>query len=426
MHVHKLKLERFRGAQCLPLELHEKLNVFVGMNGAGKSSILDASAILLSWLVNRIKHSGASGRPITETDIKNGESSASLDITLDDTGGYFGWTIAKVRKGHSKKDIASVLIPATESARRMQSEISERHGQVNLPLFAFYPVNRAVLDIPLRIREKHSFDLLSAYDESLTSGANFRTFFEWFREREDLENEARRDQQTGIANKSGSTLPDPQLEAVRDALAQFMPEFKNLTVRRNPLRMEVEKYGERLIVNQLSDGEKCLMALVGDIARRMAMANPVRGNPLEGEGIILIDEIDLHLHPMWQRMIIPKLTAVFPNCQFLISTHSPHVITHVQPENLFLLSMTAEGLQVARPSESYGKTVERILEDLMGLDTTRPEIVKEALRRIYELIDSQKLEDARESIAQLEKQIGEDPELVKAYVLIKRKELIGK
>jgi predicted ATP-binding protein involved in virulence len=205
-----------------------------------------------------------------------------------------------------------------------------------------------------------------------------------------------------------------------------MPDFKNLTERRNPLRMEVEKYGERLIVNQLSDGEKCLMEMVGDIARRMAMANPVRGNPLEGEGIILIDEIDLHLHPRWQRMIVPKLTAVFPNCQFLISTHSPHVITHVQPENLFLLNMTSEGLQAVRPSESYGKTVERVLEDLMGLDTTRPEIVEEALRRIFELIDSRKLEEARESIAKLEKQIGEDPELVKANVLIKRKELIGK
>ena len=177
MHIHKLKLERFRGAQCLSLELHEKLNVFVGMNGAGKSSILDATAILLSWLVNRIKHSGASGRPITETDIKNGEPSASLEITLNDNGSYFSWNIAKVRKGHSKKDIASVLIPATESAKRMQSEITDRHGQVNLPLFALYPVNRAVLDIPLRIREKHSFDLISAYDESLTSGANFRPFF---------------------------------------------------------------------------------------------------------------------------------------------------------------------------------------------------------------------------------------------------------
>lgn len=205
-----------------------------------------------------------------------------------------------------------------------------------------------------------------------------------------------------------------------------MPNFLNLTVRRNPLRMEVEKDGEKLTVNQLSDGEKCLMAMVGDLARRFAIANPIRGNPLEGEGVILIDEIDLHLHPLWQRMVIPKLTEVFPNCQFLISTHSPHVITHVRPENLFLLSMTHEGLKSLRPSESYGKTVERVLEDLMGLETTRPNDVKEALRTLFEQIDRGQLEKAKQSILCLENQIGEDPELVKANVLIKRKELIGK
>lgn len=426
MHIHKLKLERFRGAQCLALDLHEKLNVFVGMNGAGKSSILDATAIMLSWLVNRIKHAGTSGRPITEADIKNGEPSANLEIMLNENGSYFSWNIAKVRRGRSKKDVVSVLIPASEAAKKMQSEISESQGQANLPLFAYYPVNRTVLDIPLRIRRKHSFDLLSAYEEALTSGANFRTFFEWFREREDLENEARRDQQTLFADSSTTKFPDPQLEAVRKALAQFMPDFKNLTVRRNPLRMEVEKRGERITVNQLSDGEKCLMAMIGDLAHRMAVANPLRKNPLEGEGVVLVDEIDLHLHPKWQRMVIPKLTEVFPNCQFLISTHSPHVITHVQPENLFLLNMGDEGLSLFRPVESYGKTVERVLEDLMGLETTRPDDVKDDLRTVYEHIDSRKFKEARELINKLKERIGDDPELVKANVLIKRKELIGK
>lgn len=425
MHIHTLKLERFRGAQCLPLELHEKLNVLVGMNGAGKSSILDATAIMLSWLVNRIKHAGASGRPVTETDIKNGESSANLEITLNEGGSYLSWNIAKVRKGYSRKDAVSVLISASEAAKKMQSDITQGAGKVNLPLFAYYPVNRAVLDIPLRIRERHSFDLLSAYDESLTSGANFRTFFEWFREREDFENENRKYADQHI-KPEGYQFPDPQLEAVRKALGQFMPDFGNLTVRRNPLRMEVEKNGEKLTVNQLSDGEKCLMAMVGDMARRIAITNPLRSNPLEGEGIILIDEIDLHLHPIWQRMVIPKLTEVFTNCQFLISTHSPHVITHVQPENLFLLKMSGEGLTSLRPVESYGKTVERVLEDLMGLETTRPTDVKNALRQVYEQIDSGDLDGARDSIGKLEKRIGDDPELVKANVLIKRKELIGK
>lgn len=426
MYIEKLNLRSFRGAQCLPLDLHSKLNVFVGMNGAGKSSILDATAILLSWFVNRIKHSGAPGRPITETDIKNGETVANLEILLNEGGLHFGWNIVKVRKGHSKKDIVSVLIPASEAAKRVQSEISEHEGQANLPLFAYYPVNRTVLDIPLRIREKHRFDLLSAYDESLTSGANFRTFFEWFREREDLENEARRDQQTFSPVDSKASFPDPHLQAVRQALTQFMPEFRNLTVRRNPLRMEVEKNGECLTVNQLSDGEKCLMAMVGDMARRMAVANPLRKNPLEGEGVILIDEIDLHLHPKWQRMVVPGLTEVFTNCQFMISTHSPHVITHVQPENLFLLSMTSKGLQALRPSESYGKTVERILEDLMGLETTRPDEVNDSIRYVYDQIDSGDLALAKEAIEKLKYRIGEDPELVKANVLIKRKELIGR
>ena len=114
-----------------------------------------------------------------------------------------------------------------------------------------------------------------------------------------------------MPSKSAASFPDLQLEAVRNALSSFMPDFKNLTVRRNPLRMEVVKEGKHLMINQLSDGEKCLMALIGDLARRMAILNPSRANPLKGDGIILIDEIDLHLHPKWQRMAITKLVRAY-------------------------------------------------------------------------------------------------------------------
>nr|VFK55460.1 MAG: Predicted ATP-binding protein involved in virulence [Candidatus Kentron sp. TUN]VFK61473.1 MAG: Predicted ATP-binding protein involved in virulence [Candidatus Kentron sp. TUN] len=429
MRIHEILLNRFRGIHSLSLELDDRLNVFVGENGAGKSTVLDAAAILLSWLVNRVKSARGSGRPITEPDIHNAEHSASLSVTLNEDDRAMSWRVAKARKGHRDGTAVSALTGASEAAQRLSAAISEGNGRANLPLFAYYPVNRAVLDIPLRIRARHRFDLLSAYDESLIGGANFRTFFEWFREREDLENEARRDYQSPLLVESidaSSGFPDPQLEAVRNALTRLMPEFKNLTVRRNPLRMEVEKEGKRLLVNQLSDGEMCLMAMAGDIARRMAIANPSRDNPLGGDGVILIDEIDLHLHPLWQRMVIPRFTEVFPNIQFLISTHSPHVITHVRPNNLFLLRMGSDGLTSARASESYGKTAERVLEDLMGLETTRPEEVKVALKRIYGQIDEGDLDGARKSIAELGHEIGDDPELIKANVLIRRKELIGK
>jgi len=424
MHIHELTLERFRGARQLILPLHEKLNVFVGMNGAGKSTILDAAAILLSWLVNRINREGASGRPVVERDIMNGESSANLVITML-YNGYFSWNLAKTKRGYSVKEASTHLVLTSIHSKLIREKIEKNSGNENLPLFVFYPVNRAVIDIPLRIREKHRFDLFSANDDALTSGASFRTFFEWFREREDLENENRRYIDDPV-KPEGYQFPDVQLEAVRRALHEFMPGFSGLTVRRNPLRMEVEKNGKKLLINQLSDGEKCLMAMVGDLARRLAIANPVRENPLEGNGVVLIDEIDLHLHPKWQRLVVPNLLKVFPNCQFLITTHSPHVVTHVHPENLFLLQMTDDGLEAIRPTESYGKTVDRVLEDLMGLKTTRPDEVTVAMRNIYELIDRGEYDSAATAIDDEQDRIGEDPELLKARLLIRRKELIGK
>lgn len=419
MKITKLNLKNFRDAQALSLELDPKLNVFVGVNGSGKSTVLDAIAIMLSWPASRIIRPGASGRPITENDITNSKSSSSIQLSCEIDNKTIEWKLTKNRKGHAASEDKSNLMDLKDYATAIQNQISETSEKANIPLFVYYPVNRAVLEIPLRIRGQHNFDLLTAYDNALTSGANFRTFFEWFRAREDLENEKYRNNQQNFS--------DPQLEAVRNALSKILPDFSNLAVQRSPLlRMVVEKNGKRLTVNQLSGGELNLIAMIGDLARRMAIANPDATKPLEGSGIVLIDEIDLHLHPRWQRTIVPKLLDVFPNCQFIISTHSPHVITHVQPDSLFLLRQTDAGIVADKPDESYGKNVDRILEDLMGLKTTRPDEVAFVIHNIFDTIDAGKLKDAKEMIAELEQKIGADSELVKAGVLIKRRELIGK
>lgn len=428
MHIQTLTLTHFRGAESLSLNLHPRLNVLVGVNGAGKSTVLDASATLLSWVISRIRQAGTSGRPITEADITNQKGSATLEIRCVDDEQTISWRLSKTRKGHRSSDQPSDLKALSDYTKQIQNRITDSEQNTNIPLFVHYPVTRAVLEIPLRIRGKHSFELLAAYDDSLTTGANFRTFFEWFREREDLENEilVRESRPSLLTREEIGQYPDPQLDTVRRALDQLLPDFKNLTVRRSPLRMEIEKNGEILTVNQLSDGEKCIIAMVSDLARRMAIANPTLANPLEGNGIILIDEIDLHLHPTWQRMIVPKLVEVFPNCQFILSTHSPHVLTHVKPENIFILHRKQNILSVDQPSKSYGKTANRILEDLMGLDTTRPTEVNSAIRNIYQMIDSNHLDEAKQEVDNLKQAIGNDPDLVKADVLIKRKELIGK
>ena len=430
MHIQTLTLNNYRGAQSLSLDLDSHLNVFVGINGAGKSTILDAATLLLSWAVNRIRSPTASGRPIAEGDITNGQPSASIELSIELMGAHedksITWRLAKARKGSRISENPTNLKPLSSYVNAVQDRLQSESA--SLPLFAYYPVNRAVLEIPLRIRTRHEFNLLAAYDKALERDTAFRTFFGWFRAREDLENELKILRIEGSTPKARKApdAPDPQLQAVRDALYQFLPEFSNLRVRRSPLRMEIEKNGRFLTVNQLSDGEKCLIALISDLARRLAIANPNAESPLTGEGIILIDEIDLHLHPKWQRIVVPKLLKVFPNCQFLVSTHSPHVLTHVQPENIFLLDWIDSNITAQHPSESYGKTAERILEDLMGLETTRPTVVKTDLQSIYELIARDQLDEARQKVAHLKARISSDPELVKAEGLIRRKELIGR
>lgn len=429
MQIQKLTLTNYRAAQSLTLDLEPNLNVFVGVNGAGKSTVLNAVATMLSWVISRIRKANTSGQPISEDDITNGQSFGMIELDCSDNRQNISWRLTRSRKGHGSPPQSSHLTSLSDYTKAIQSEIMASASLPDLapiPIFVHYPVNRAVLDIPVRIRGKHTFDLLAAYDDALTSGANFRHFFEWFREREDLENEQRKYEDfIPSLRPEDYCFPDPQLEAVRNALSQVLPSFNNLTVRRSPPRMEIQKNGQILRVNQLSDGEKCLIAMISDLARRLAIANST-GNPLEGKGIILIDEIDLHLHPKWQRMIVPQLIKVFPNCQFLLSTHSPHVLTHVHSENIFLLKPTNDNIYAEKPSESYGKNVDRILEDLMELDTTRPDKVESDLHHIYEMIENNQLGEAKGAIAQMKQDIGNDPDLVKAEVLIKRKELIGK
>jgi predicted ATP-binding protein involved in virulence len=426
MKIKSIKLINYRGAVSLNIDFHRQLNVFIGVNGAGKSTILDSLAIMLSWLVNRLKNTNASGRQISETEINNGQGTAIIEITgVTEDSQEITWKIVKTRTGYIHAGERSNFSQLNEYTQQIQRQITEHQGQINLPLFVYYSVNRAVLDTPLKIKTKHQFDSLSAYENALTSGSDFRTFFEWFREREDLENENRKYREAEI-KPEGFCFPDPQLEAVRETIERFLPDFTNLSVRRNPLRMEVTKKDKIVTVNQLSDGEKCLIAMLGDLARRMAIANPQNPYPLTGTGVIIIDEIDLHLHPQWQRFVVPKLLEVFPNCQFFISTHSPNIITHVQPESLHFMEQTEMGIKFHPVQESYGKNVDRILEDLMGLETTRPQEIAEALKDIYEQISHNQLEAAKNKINDLRAKIQDDPELIKAEVIIRRKEIIGK
>ena len=421
MRVDSINIQNFRGIERMALLFDPHLNVFVGVNGIGKSTILDAITIMLSWFLAKIFKKNGQGHAIRELDIGNGILAGAVGAIVLYRETPFSWVLAKNIKKQKNQYLITSLTELNHFIEIFQADLAEADNITNVPVIICYPVNRSVLDIPLKIRKKHEFSLLETYDQSLTSAANFRTFFEWFRNREDLENEIR------LSSTEGTGYRDRQLEAVRNAIAGMVDGFSGLSVRRNPLRMVVRKNGQELWVNQLSDGEKCMIAMVGDLARRLAIANPVGDNPLEGEGIVLIDEIDLHLHPQWQRRIIPGLRQTFPNCQFIVSTHSPPILSQIDPRHIWLLERDEEsGKIVARkPEQTLGLDSCEILEEIMGTPR-RDDEVSRKLTEISRFIDNDEFEKAREQIAALKELVhGSLPDIVGAETMMKMLEADG-
>jgi predicted ATP-binding protein involved in virulence len=417
MKLKRLVMTSFRGIGDLNLEFEStEPTVFIGINGVGKSSILDCLAILLSRLTSSIQYPTSSGRLFREEDVTNGCNETRNEVTISVDDNEVSWSLTKGQKRRTKETTSNLI--------ELRKLVENVHNQLkinplfNLDVVVYYAVNRAVIDIPLKIKKNYSTDSVSAYEQALNGvQINFGNFFQWFRTLEDLENEQRRDNPNHI---------NPHLEAVRQAIYSVIPGFTDLRIRRSPLRMTVTKQGRELIINQLSDGEKCLLAMVGDLARRLAFANPGLPNPLQGNGVVLIDEIELHLHPRWQREIIPALTRTFPNCQFIITTHSPQVISHVKPEGIHILERTDEGIVVNQAESSFGRDSNRILEDLMDVPE-RPQEIKDTLRELFKCIDQGNLDGARQLRQDLASCIGEDePEFVRADVLIRRKEILKK
>jgi predicted ATP-binding protein involved in virulence len=414
MRIKKLTIQNFRGIDQLSLDFDGTQNttVLVGINGSGKSTILDCLAMMLRLFPSVENDPGRLPLGVKASDMKKGCTQSEIEMSLLIDSEYETWRI-KIELPRPW----GLLSGGFSGAGPIVQRVLQRRS--NIPIAVYYPVNRAVTDIPLDPTEREEDYQVEAYRSALDGGRlGFESFFEWFRNREDLENEQIRQE---------ASHRDRQLEAVRNAIYGMVPGFSGLQVRRSPfLCMIVQKNGDELLIDQLSDGEKCLLAMAGDIARRLAIANPDLENPLLGTGVVLIDEIDLHLHPEWQRKVIPSLEETFAGCQFIVATHSPQVLSRVRPENIFLLEKTTAGVEVSRPTSSYGRDTNRILEEIMGVPE-RPENIKEELHRYFRLIDEGKLDEAQEVRDSLERQIGADePEFAKADVLIRAKEIMAR
>jgi predicted ATP-binding protein involved in virulence len=180
-----------------------------------------------------------------------------------------------------------------------------------------------------------------------------------------------------------------------------------MKIDKNRQSVLITKGNTSIDFSTLSDGEKGVITLFGDIARRLAIANETLENPLEGNGIILIDEIDLHLHPSWQRKICHALVKTFPNCQFVITTHSPQILGELKTNEIWLLN----DFNVYRPDSSFGLTSNQILDEVMDVidgdfSLSRDSTIAKKLQALNLAMETEKFAEAKKIIAEIEETTG--------------------
>ncbi len=354
MKIRHLTIENFRAIERLDIDCSGNVNAFIGDNGAGKSTVLEVLVLLFSWLNARLTSPNGRGRNIRKDDIRFGAEYCYLAVEVEYKVSRVRWSLLKGTAPDSwRRTNLKELEPIARRIREMDED--EQNG------FVSYGVNRNITTIAL---EKKVYGKKEGKLETVrnsVSSIGWRQFFNWYYERENEENR--------MKARFNPQYHDESLDSIRECLAEVFPGYQDLHIEDRPARFVIEKMGQTINFDRLSDGEKCYITLVLDIARRLSMKNDGRGAVLAGEQIILIDELDLHLHPSWQLQVVSNLERKFPNCQFFVTSHSSLVLSSLgERDRLVLLR---DGHQVELSDMPYGDNGDYILKRFFGLKAVR-------------------------------------------------------
>ena len=418
MRLHSVQLQNFRGFDEITVRLDSSLTVIVGNNGVGKTSLLDATCLGLFTL--RSFWPENSQRKYHYPTIEDSDIAISKEIfSISLETSYSGERTAKQTLQFA---IASDRTSSKQSLRRL-SDIGYQQWEaepIPQPLFAYYRQNRGFHSGPY---PSHRTDIATVLSETVLREQSLSEDLHaipdlslWW---DNLDA-----QEARYCRDIDNSYRDPQLEAVRN-LIQEMDEFESVSFRAKTMRPGLylkKKDGPDLHVEQLSSGERVYLILLADLARRLQIIQP-NAKLKDIPGIILIDEIELNLHPNWQRKIVSTLTRIFESCQFIVSTHSPQVIGQIKDGKLATLYKDDAGvIKSAESAETYGRDSNDILIDILR-STERDGEIKAELEQIERLISLDQIEKARQLISSLRKEIGSSPvELDIAEQRLRRRE----
>lgn len=430
MKLDALSLAHCGGFEQLDIAFEPDVTLIAGVNGVGKSTVLHALAVLLSRAMPEFTPSRSSPLYFTDDDIHGDKASLEVSARLQIDGQTINAGVQRLRAADEKGDRfmllrqAEAATGATDFAQALSSRtltgeleaglketraaLAALKSAVHPPLAVYFSPKRQLPGQPRSLPEAKPFEPSIAYGRALHDReVELREFMHWFRTQEKL----------GAANEPRLKV----LDALRTVVSDLVPEFSNLRIQEQPrLGFVVDKRGQPFYLHQLSDGERGLLALVFDLTRRLAIANPDSDNPIaDGVALVLIDEIELHLHPKWQRDVLQRLRDVFKACQFVVTTHSPLVLGEVPARCVRFLEFVDGKVGVTVPTEAYGMDANRILQEFMDAPVRNRQVDGE-LKALFDLIDQERFNDARAAITALEHKLGEDePELTRASSLIR-------
>lgn len=395
MKLESLQLKNFRGFRELEITFDPFFTVLLGGNMAGKTAVLDGTKLVLSQLIGLLAM-----RSIDDPDVRQVVTTlggvavlqpqlpVKVAATIADEGfdnGSDVWSIVREADGHVETRCPYTVHAELEAA----------------PVLAHYGIRRH-WDHRQSLRDMSGIgSRYDAYYRAFDIQTSYGALAGWMR------------RQTYVQLQKGNGYVQPQLAAIEAAVMSCVADVSRLwfDVEHDELRLE-RTGGDIQLVAMLSEGYRNVVATVADLAWRASVLNPQHGHEahLLTEGIVLIDEIDLHLHPAWQRRIVDDLRRTFPKMQFIVTTHSPQIVASVSRHQVRLLDrnqLIADQLHVE------GRDSNELLEDAFGVPR-RPEAAKAEIDEVYRLIDDARYSEARARLLRLEDRLGpEDATIVK-------------
>ena len=430
--VSSLSLRNFRAFERFAVDLHPRLTVLVAPNGGGKTAVLDALAVAMGPFLSVFEEGKGSGFGRQDVRLrraapKTPDMEPCYPVELECRGWLGGEPVAwrRVLASAKGRTTTAEARPLSDFGHDLRGRVRSGSVDVELPVLAYYGTGRLWRHGRLGRRTRRAVSPLVAtrtlgYRDCMDPSSNFREFAYWFRQLS-LAVLQRRVHRRLAALEPGLTEQLEQMLAwVSEAVHQVLEPsgWKNVfyDLTDETIRAEHEEYGS-LPVTLLSDGVRNLLAMVADMAFRCCKLNPHLG-PRKSHGLVLIDEVDMHLHPAWQQMVLRGLLEAFPRLQFVVTTHSPHVVSTVPKECIRILSLE-RATQPNRQTE--GMDSARALAEVFGVDPEPPIEVVEKLRRYRELAEQGlgMSEEARRLRDELERWLGaSDPRLTSIDALV--------